>query len=83
MCLAVPGKVLSIDESVPDLRMSEVDFGGVIRNICTQWVDVEIGEYILVHAGVALCKVNTEEALATLNDFEYIALALEKQRTSD
>lgn len=79
MCLAVPGKILSIDDSVPDLRMSEVDFGGVIKNICIQWVDVEVGEYVLVHAGVALCKIDREEAIATLNDFAFIASALEKE----
>lgn len=78
MCLAVPGKVLSIDDSISGLRMSTVDFGGVIKRICIQWVDVSMGEYILAHAGVALCKIDQNEALATLNDFEFIASELEK-----
>lgn len=48
MCLAVPGKILSIDNSIPELRMAKVDFGGIIKKICIQWVDVSIGDYVLM-----------------------------------
>ena len=61
MCLAVPGKNLSIDNSIPELRMAKVDFGGIIKKICIQWVDVSIGDYVLVHAGVAITAVEEEE----------------------
>ena len=61
MCLAVPGKILSIDNSIPELRMAKVDFGGIIKKICIQWVDVSIGDYVLVHAGVAITVVEEEE----------------------
>ncbi|MBO5225637.1 MAG: HypC/HybG/HupF family hydrogenase formation chaperone [Parabacteroides sp.] len=61
MCLAVPGKILSIDNSIPELRMAKVDFGGIIKKICIQWVDVSIGDYVLVHAGVAITAVEEEE----------------------
>ncbi|MEG1617202.1 MAG: HypC/HybG/HupF family hydrogenase formation chaperone [Bacteroidales bacterium] len=72
MCLAIPGKILFIDESVPDLRMARVDFGGVIRNICVEWVEVELNDYILAHAGVALCRIDTEEAERSIRNFEQI-----------
>ena len=67
MCLAVPGKVISIDESNPELRMPKVNFGGVNKNICIQWVpDVKVGEYVLAHVGFALNKVDEKDAEETI-----------------
>jgi hydrogenase expression/formation protein HypC len=67
MCLAVPGKVISIDESNPELRMAKVNFGGINKNICIQWVpDVKVGEYILAHVGFALNKVDEKDAEETI-----------------
>ena len=77
MCLAVPGKVLSIDDSVSELKMAKVDFGGVIKSVCVQWLDVLPDDYILTHAGMAITKIDKEEAEDTLADFEAIALSLE------
>ena len=76
MCLAVPGKILSIDDSTPELKMAKVDFGGVIKSICVQWLDAEIDDYILAHAGMAITKIDKEEAEQTLADFETIAGSL-------
>lgn len=48
MCLAIPGKIIRIteaDEKNP--RMATVDFGGIIRTICIEWVDTQNGDYIL------------------------------------
>ena len=53
MCLAVPGKIISIDRSIPEMTMAKVDFGGILKNICIEWVDVIQGDYILAHAGLA------------------------------
>jgi len=77
MCLAVPGKILNIDVSVPELKMAKVDFGGMVKAICIQWVDAEIGDYILAHAGMAISVVDEEYAKQTLDDFEAIARSLE------
>ena len=66
MCLAVPGKIISIDRSVPDLAIAKVDFGGITKDICIQWVDAAEGDYILAHAGMAISTVNAEEAEETL-----------------
>ncbi|MDU1906192.1 MAG: HypC/HybG/HupF family hydrogenase formation chaperone [Dysgonomonas sp.] len=77
MCLAVPGKIMSIDTSVPELKMAKVDFGGIIKNICIQWVDASEGDYILAHAGMAISVIDNEHAEQTLADFEAIAKSLE------
>lgn len=70
MCLAIPGKIVSIDRSVPDLTMAKVDFSGIVKSICIQWVDVAEGDYILAHAGMAISIVNAQEAKETLEDLK-------------
>lgn len=67
MCLAVPGKVTSIDESNPELKMAKVNFNGVTKDICVQWLpDVKVDDYVLVHVGFALNKIDEKDALETL-----------------
>jgi hydrogenase expression/formation protein HypC len=66
MCLAIPGKVLSIDTSVQP-TMGVVSFGGVEKRVCLEWTDdVKLGDYVLVHVGFAISKMDEEEALETL-----------------
>jgi hydrogenase expression/formation protein HypC len=68
MCLAVPGMIVSIDNSDPELRMARVKFGEIIKDICIQWVeDVAEGDYIIAHIGTALNKIDEEDAKATLD----------------
>ena len=70
MCLAVPGKVLDIWEK-DRTRMASVDFGGVIKEVCLEFVpDIEIGEYTIVHVGFALQRLDEQSALETLALFE-------------
>ena len=67
MCLAVPGKVVSIDESNPELKMAKVNFSGVSQAVCVQWLpDVKVGDYVLVHVGFALNKIDEKDAEETL-----------------
>ena len=67
MCLAVPGKVTSIDDSNPELKMANVNFSGVSKEVCVQWLpDVKIGDYVLVHVGFALNKIDEKDAEETL-----------------
>jgi len=67
MCLAVPGKVVSIDESNPELKMAKVNFSGVSKEVCIQWLpDVNVGDYVLVHVGFALNKIDEKDAEETL-----------------
>ena len=66
MCLAVPGKVVEIwDEG--ELRMGRVDFSGVTRQACLAYVpEVKIGDYVLVHVGFALSRIDEQAAMETL-----------------
>ncbi len=68
MCLAVPGKIMSIDNSDPELKMAKVKFGEIIKDICIQWVkDVNEGDYIIAHIGTALSKLDEADAKAVLD----------------
>lgn len=67
MCLAVPGKVLEIT-TTGSLKMGKVGFGGVQKDICLEWLpEVSVGDYVIVHVGFALSKIDEAEAIATLN----------------
>lgn len=62
MCLAIPGKVLSIFRE-HDLLMGKIDFGGVAKQACLEHLpNAAIGDYVLVHVGFALAKVEEAEA---------------------
>jgi hydrogenase expression/formation protein HypC len=66
MCLAVPGKVVEISDD-GELRMGRVDFSGVIRQACLAYVpEAKVGDYVLVHVGFALSRVDEQAALETL-----------------
>ncbi len=65
MCLAIPGKVIAIHE-MEGLLFGKVDFGGIVKQACLQYTpDVQIGEYVIVHVGFALSKMDEEEAART------------------
>ncbi len=62
MCLGIPGKVTRTFEE-HGVLMGKVDFGGVSKQVCLGHVsDVKVGEYVLVHVGFALSKIDPEEA---------------------
>lgn len=66
MCLGIPGRVIEIHDEA-GLRMGRVDFGGVRKEACLAYApDVELGDYVIVHVGFAISKVDEEEALRTL-----------------
>lgn len=65
MCLAIPGKVLS-DYRQNGMRMAKVQFGTIIREACLEYVpDTQIGDYVLVHVGFAISRVDEQEAQRT------------------
>ena len=69
MCLAVPGQVLDIEER-DGTRMATVDFGGVVKEVCLEYVpDLQVGEYAIVHVGFALQRLDEESARQTLELF--------------
>ena len=70
MCLAIPGKVTGISGDDPLLRSGKVDFGGVFREVSLAYVpEVKVGDYVIVHVGFALSRVDEAEAQQV---FEYL-----------
>ncbi len=73
MCLGVPGKITEIYE-VHGLRMGKVDFGGVTREACLEYVpEAEMGDYTVIHVGFAISRLSEEEAQASLEIINEIA----------
>jgi hydrogenase expression/formation protein HypC len=82
MCLAIPGKVEQITTS-GDVRMGRVNFGGVVKNVCLDYVpEVVVGDYTIVHVGFALSKIDEESALETLELFRKMG-ALDEELASE
>jgi len=78
MCLAVPGRVVGIEDR-DGTRMARVDFGGVVKDVCLAYVpDAEVGEYVIVHVGFALQRLDEESARASLRLFEELGLLEEE-----
>ena len=78
MCLAVPGKIVSITDRDGTL-MSTVDFGGIKKDVCLQYVpDAEVGQYVVVHVGFALQLLDEESAMRTLTEFEHLGVLQEE-----
>ena len=62
MCLGVPGKVVETYRE-HDVLMGKIDFGGVFKRVCLEHVpEVRLGEYVLVHVGFALSRIDEAEA---------------------
>jgi hydrogenase expression/formation protein HypC len=63
MCLAIPGKVISMNDAADFTRSGRVDFGGVVRQVNLSLVpDVQLGDYVIVHVGLALSIMDEAEA---------------------
>ena len=70
MCLAIPAKVISLSES----GMASVEIGGVKKDVSVSLIeDVSVGDYVIVHTGFALSKLDPEEAEKTLELFAEMA----------
>ncbi|MDP4262807.1 MAG: HypC/HybG/HupF family hydrogenase formation chaperone [Bacteroidota bacterium] len=71
MCLAIPGKILSISDTVDEtFKTGKVSFGGITNDVNLCMVpDAVINDYVLVHVGVAISRIDEEEAKIT---FEYL-----------
>lgn len=70
MCLAVPGKVLSINDAEPMMRTGRVSFGGVIREVNLAYTpEAKEGDYVIVHVGFAISTLDEKEATRV---FDYL-----------
>jgi len=74
MCLAVPGKVLEVEERNMT-TMAKVDFGGVVKDVCLAYLpDIKVGDYTIVHVGFAIQKLDEASALETLELFRSLGV---------
>ena len=65
MCLAVPGKIVDTEE-IDGVRMGRVEFGGIARQACLDFVpEAQVGDYVVVHVGFAISRLDAEEARRT------------------
>lgn len=70
MCLGIPGKVLG-SYDVSGLRMAKVEFGGIVREACLAYTpEANVGDYVIVHVGFAISRIDAEEAARTFQLLE-------------
>jgi hydrogenase expression/formation protein HypC len=63
MCLGVPGKVVELMEDPLGMTMGRVSFSGITKEVCLAYTpDAEVGDYVVVHVGFAISKIDEEEA---------------------
>jgi hydrogenase expression/formation protein HypC len=77
MCLAIPGRVLSVSGEDPMMRVGRIDFGGVVKEINLVYTPEALpGEYVLVHVGFAMSVIDEVEANRMLDELRAIAAAM-------
>ena len=82
MCLSIPGKITEIFND-GSLLMGKVDFGGVLKEVCLDYVpEAQTGQYVLIHVGFAISVLDEEEALETLGTLREMA-ALDEELDTD
>lgn len=82
MCLSIPGKITEITQE-GSLLMGTVDFGGVSREVCLDYVpEAQVGQYVLIHVGFAISLLDEEEAQARLDTIREVA-EFEEELKSD
>ena len=83
MCLAIPGKVLATEERNGS-RFARVQFGGITREACLDFVpEASAGDFVMVHVGFAISRVDTEEAERTYRLLEEMGLLAEEGLAAD
>ncbi|MEU7872100.1 HypC/HybG/HupF family hydrogenase formation chaperone [Dactylosporangium sp. NPDC049140] len=83
MCLGVPGRVTAIERD-SGVTMGTVDFDGVRREVCLAYVpDARVGDYVVVHVGFAIGRLDEAEARRTLDVLREMGDALERELTPE
>ena len=84
MCLAVPGKIISIEGEDPIVKTGRVSFGGIVREVSLAYIpDASLEEYVLVHAGFAISRIDEEEANRIMGYLEQMNELEELTETAD
>jgi hydrogenase expression/formation protein HypC len=77
VCLAIPGEVVELADR-DGMRFAKVRFGGIARDVCLEYQrDAKVGDFVLVHVGFAIAKVDREEAARQLELLRELALGAE------
>ena len=81
MCLGIPGQITSTwVDTASDLRMGKVDFGGIVKDICLSFTpEAAIGDYVIVHVGFAISRIDEQAAQETLALLQQIGELAELQ----
>jgi len=70
MCLGVPGKVVETYENEVGMVMGKVNFSGIVKEVCMAYIpDIQVDDYVVVHVGFAISKVDEKEAMEV---FEFL-----------
>ena len=81
MCLGIPGKIVEMYEQ-NDLPMGKVEFGGIVKEVCLAYTpEVQMGDYVLVHVGFAIGRIDESEAQEMFDLVEEIGNMVESQET--
>ena len=72
MCLGIPGKVVEVRQQ-DDLPMGKVEFGGILKEVCLAYTpEAQVGDYVLVHVGFAISRMDEAEAQEMFDFLEEI-----------
>jgi hydrogenase expression/formation protein HypC len=83
MCLAIPGKILS-KENIGGMDVGQVLFGAVTRQVALGFVpEAEVGDYVMVHVGFAISRIDAEEAQRTYEILEQLGAVEEELGPAD
>lgn len=84
MCLGVPGEIVEVRPDELGMTMGRVRFGGITKEVCLAYVDEpRVGEYVLVHVGFALSRIDEGEAQRTLQVLEEMGELAELRATDE
>jgi hydrogenase expression/formation protein HypC len=79
MCLGIPGKIVELSEQ-NDLPMGKVEFGGIVKEVCLAYTpEAQVGDYVLVHVGFAISRIDEAEAQETLDLLNQLAESVPDQ----
>jgi len=83
MCLGIPGKIVELFEQ-NDLPMGKVEFGGIRKEVCLAYTpEAQVGDYVLVHVGFAISRIDEAEAQETFDLVEQIGSMAEEGMTRE
>ena len=84
MCLGIPGEILDLHAGPGGLRYGTVRFGAADRDVCLEYVpEAEVGDFVIVHVGLALTVLSREDAEETFGYLEEMEAASDRGREAD